>query len=193
MIYPARIGFLSLFISVLLTNVSGATLIERLSFVELTRQADLIVEASVETGSKRTEMRDGVPWTCITLRVLQNLKGNAGPQIEPCFLGGVMGTHVFMVDGQRIPEEGKRGFFFLSDIKKGNVNPLVGWGQGIFYISTDQAGRSVLTTARGATITAISLTPSAQADRSDSETASGVATSTQIVAGSQDPHSINVH
>jgi hypothetical protein len=119
------------------------------------------------------------------LRVLQNLKGNAGPQIEPCFLGGVLGTRVFTVDGQRVPAEGKRGFFFLSDLKRGDVNPLVGWGQGIFYISNDQTGRSVLTTAGGATITAISLTPSSQADGSDPETAYGVATSLQLVAGSQ--------
>lgn len=68
-----------MFISVLLTDVSRATVIEQLSFVELSRQAALIVEASVETGSKRTEIRDGVPLDMYHLASFAKPKGKCGP------------------------------------------------------------------------------------------------------------------
>ncbi len=174
-----RLGLSLTVVCALLPTVCEGSTIERLSFVELARQADLIVQASVETGSSRLEIRDEIPWTCITLRVTKNLKGNTGPTLETCFLGGVVGTRVSAVSGQRLPGEGKAGFFFLTDPKKGYINPLVGWSQGIFYVSTDSAGREFITTATGGIVSTINLSPSSQADGFEQEAVRGVSTAPQ--------------
>ena len=174
-----RFGLTSAVVCAIFPGVCEGSTIERLSFVELAHQADLIVQASVETGSKRVEIRDEVPWTCTTLRVQKNLKGNSGPTLELCFLGGVVGTRASAVSGLRIPAEGKAGFFFLSDPRKSYVNPLVGWSQGIFYVSADSTGRELITTATGAIVSTISLSPSTQAESLELEAVRGVVTTPQ--------------
>ena len=181
--FPVRIT-LSLIVAFAFTSVCESATIQRFSFVELSREAGLIVQASVEAGSKRVEMRDQIPWTCITLRVTKNFKGGSGPSLELCFLGGVVGTRASSVVGQRLPAEGKEGFFFVSESKKNYINPLIGWSQGIFYITTDSAGRQIITTATGAIVSSINLAP-LQTDGVVQEAARGVVAAPQTAGAAQ--------
>lgn len=181
--FPARITLSFIFVCAITTLSESAT-IQRFSFVELSREADLVVQASVEAGSKRVEIRDQVPWTCLTLRVTKNLKGGSGPSVELCFLGGVVGTRASSVVGQQLPSEGKEGFFFISDSKKNYINPLIGWSQGIFYITTDSTGRQIITTATGAIISTINLA-AVQTDDVAPEAARGVVTAPQAAGATQ--------
>lgn len=153
-----------------------ATVIEALTFQQVARQADLIVEAEVIPKSRKTHLEGGTPWTCQTLRVLRILKGSAGASQEICFYGGQVGDYIYTASGLVLPTEGKKGFFFLHDSAGHFTNPMVGWEQGGFYIEPG-VGDEAVTTFSGEPITGIDLDARINQPPSEAGTAIGVSTS----------------
>jgi hypothetical protein len=152
---PIRCLLLLCSVSLLGSSTQGvATTVDRLSFIDLSREAQLIVQGTV--SNRRLEVRDGIPWTCIKVDIERLIRGSAGSAIELCFLGGKIGTTTTAVAGTEIPEVGKRGIFFTHDPSARFVNPIVGWSQGIYYVAAE-GGREFVTTASGARISEISL------------------------------------
>jgi hypothetical protein len=137
-------------------GLAYALTVQRISFVELSKSADVIVQAIVESGATRTEIRDDTPRTCFTLRILKILKGNSRPYTELCFFGGTVGGTRFAIPGQFLLDEGKEGIFFLHDLRKDYLNPVVGWSQGLFYV-VREGQQEFVTSARGNKIQSINL------------------------------------
>ena len=143
---------------VLLPSVSvEASMVERLTFGEISREAPVIVQAVVLQNSRRTELRDGIPWTCFVLAIERTIKGPVRKNQDVCFLGGPVGTTKLFVTGTDLPQEGKKGIFFLNEPAVTYVNPLIGWTQGLYYIATAPNGREVVTDSSGQSISRIDL------------------------------------
>lgn len=157
-------GLALLLSPLLLCGPTRATTVERMSFVELARDAELIVQGIV--SARRLEVRDGLPWTCVRIEIEKLLKGSVGNSIELCFLGGKIGDTTTAVTGTQVPEVGRRGIFFSYDPRANFANPIVGWLQGLYYV-VRQEGREFITTASGIRIGQISLVDGSSAPMGD--------------------------
>lgn len=107
------------------------TTLRPMSLAEMTDQAELIFTGSV-VRSEVVLSRDGTfPFTFVTLRVEEVLKGEAEcDELTLRLDGGQLGQEAVFVDGMPELEEGGSYLLFVS----GNgrlASPIVGWRQGM--------------------------------------------------------------
>ena len=122
-----------------------ATTIQKFTFEEMVELSALIIEAEVLEVSVMDE--GNVVHTNVLLAVNDVLKGeNPGDYLELNFLGGESDKIAVMVSGQDIPLKGEKGFYFIEDLERKSVNPLIGWSQGHLRIITDAKGYETLLT-----------------------------------------------
>jgi len=122
-----------------------ATTIQKLTFEEMVKAAELIIDGEVDNITM-VEINEA-PYTRVLLKVHDVLKGDdPGEFIELDFLGGNLAEKSVRVSGQDIPEEGEKGFYFIERPSSRQVNPLVGWSQGHFRIRSDLKGNEYLET-----------------------------------------------
>jgi len=122
-----------------------ATTIQKFTFEEMVELSALIIEAEVLEVSVMDE--GNVVHTNVLLAVNDVLKGeNPGDYLELNFLGGESDKIAVMVSGQDIPLKGEKGFYFIEDLERKSVNPLIGWSQGHLRIITDVKGYETLLT-----------------------------------------------
>ena len=133
-----------------------ASTVERITFSEMAKIADVIVQASVEPGRSIVIRDNDIPWTCLTLHVEKVFKGTTPSYSNICFLGGTAGSTSLSVADSYIPPEGADGIFFLQNQSARYVSPLVGWAQGAFLIQTVGAASTLqITSADGYPVTSI--------------------------------------
>lgn len=78
--------------------------------------------------------------TLVTFEILDRLKGpDPGPTLELRFLGGAKGDRSLVVSDLRLPSMGERGLYFVEQLDRPQVNPLLGWDQGRFLSGRDPA------------------------------------------------------
>lgn len=127
------------------TSFSAA---EKVDMDRMLAGSELVVQATVT--SLRAEQNDGrYIHTIVTLNLTDVIKGSwAEPTLDISFLGGTMNGMVLNVGGQKIPDLGQEGVFFIENPLHNQVNPLYGWEQGLFIIEIDPAsGEKIVKTA----------------------------------------------
>ena len=113
-------------------------------------EGEVIAVEAQRSGSR------GMVSTFVTFRVIDTLKGDAGAiDIELKFLGGTLNGEVLEVNGSRLPKLGERGVYFVESLSRDLINPLLGWSQGHYLITTN-GGVDSMTTVDAKTIIAVS-------------------------------------
>ena len=142
------------------TSAFGTTLLS-LSVNSLSEQAEFVFEGEVIAVEAQRSGSRGMVSTYVTFRVIDTLKGNAGKgdpgaiDIELKFLGGTLNGEVLEVNGSRLPKLGERGVYFVESLSRDLINPLLGWSQG-HYLITTSGGVDSMTTVDAKPIIAVS-------------------------------------
>tara|TARA_B110000503_G_scaffold46576_1_gene75984 strand:- start:9751 stop:10455 length:705 start_codon:yes stop_codon:yes gene_type:complete len=137
------------------TSAFGTTLLS-LSVNSLSEQAEFVFEGEVIAVEAQRSGSRGMVSTFVTFRVIDTLKGDAGAiDIELKFLGGTLNGEVLEVNGSRLPKLGERGVYFVESLSRDLINPLLGWSQGHYLITTN-GGVDSMTTVDAKPIIAVS-------------------------------------
>jgi hypothetical protein len=122
-----------------------ATTLQRLSLDDMIRQSTSVVRAKV-TGSYTT-LRGQDIWTFYQLQVLETLKPGApaaGGSVDVGVPGGTMKGVRQAVAGAPALTPGTEYVVFLWTSRSG-LTQVIGLSQGLFLVTHDDAGNSVLT------------------------------------------------
>ncbi len=135
----------------LLPGVLPASSVKRVDMAEIARDAQLVFEGRVIGTRVEQEPGSRTIHTWVRFEVLDVVKGNySEPVIELFFLGGSRGDLTVTVSDMRIPALGEHGIYFVEDVERRLVNPLVGWAQGHFLVRYDRdLKRQIITTPDG--------------------------------------------
>ena len=149
-----------LFAAFAVSSAFGTTLLS-LSVNSLSEQAEFVFEGEVIAVEAQRSGSRGMVSTYVTFRVIDTLKGDADKgdpgaiDIELKFLGGTLNGEVLEVNGSRLPKLGERGVYFVESLSRDLINPLLGWSQGHYLITTN-GGVERMTTVDAKPIIAVS-------------------------------------
>jgi len=153
----ARISTLAGFLA-LTAPVLQATTLLGMDIDEVARDAELVFEGEVILRESRRDNGTGNISTHVTFAVMDVIAGDySGDSLELKFLGGVFEGRIMEVSGNRIPQIGEHGIYFVESTSRDLINPLLGWSQGHFLIY-DDAGTSRMATATEAPVIDIQST-----------------------------------
>ncbi len=125
-----------------------ATTLLGMDIDQIAKQAELIFEGEVTERRALQDSNSGIINTYITFRVLDVIKGNAvGDTLELKFAGGEFAGQIVEVSGSVLPALNETGIYFVESATQDMLNPLLGWTQGHFTISTDAGERRVFSAA----------------------------------------------
>lgn len=129
-----RTGFAGIiaFTAILLSTAS-ATTVAKLSFEELTDQADIVVSGSITRSWAAWDSEHKYIWTHYELSVLSTIKGAPGQSVEFEELGGVVDGTGMNVAGTVTYQTGEKVLIFLTRQPNGYLR-TTGWGQGKYSI-----------------------------------------------------------
>ncbi|RLA51005.1 MAG: hypothetical protein DRQ98_12130 [Gammaproteobacteria bacterium] len=166
------------------TELLSATSILEVSFSELCRDSQVIVEGRVSRVTTKRDENSGLIWTVVTIDTSDLISGNLSkPVLQLEFLGGTHNGVTLNVGEMQVPEAGETGIYFINKPGAKQVHPLTGWGQGHFILQTDAKGIQRIATAR--------KRPVAQVEPSDASEHSvlskGTAKGVKVVAGAKPP------
>lgn len=167
--------------------VLNASTIVQKSFEQVSESAELVFEGRV--SGLWTESEGKKIYTWVEFEILDVVKGSYGTdQISLRYLGGSSGERSMKVDRMRQPEIGEQGIYFVNDITKKYVHPLVGWGQGHFLLKPVKAGGPLkVHDSRGRPVSGITSTTN-KIRMFNATKASGV----ELVKGEQEAMSLDV-
>lgn len=119
----------------LFAGSARATTITELHFSDVVAKASLVFEGRV-TGVEARQTSPRMIKTQVTFEVLDVIKGQFnGSELTLSFTGGRVGQRQLQIVDLQIPSIGESGIYFVEDLQKEWVNPLVGWSQGHFLIN----------------------------------------------------------
>jgi hypothetical protein len=119
--------------ALLLLSAASATTIAKLSFNQLTDNADLVVSGTVTRSWAAWDAAHKYIWTHYDVSVLSQIKGSAGQTVEIEELGGVVGDSGMTIPGTVVYQTGEKVLVFLSRWPNGYLR-TTGWGQGKYRI-----------------------------------------------------------
>jgi hypothetical protein len=116
--------------------VMAATILQ-VDTTYLANKSELVFEAEVVNSSSE-QLPNGYIYTYVDFLLLDILIGDAdvGTIITLRFTGGTVGELTLDV-GSTIPVMGERGIYFIEGKDNNLTNPILGWSQGHFKISSD--------------------------------------------------------
>lgn len=120
---------------------TAASTVEQVDVARMLAASEVVFEGVAERHE--TVLDDaGLPRTLVRFRVLEVLKGHAGPELTLGFAGGAIGDLEYAISDLVIPPVGEHGIYFVESLRRTLVNPLYGWSQGAFRIETGAGGGS---------------------------------------------------
>lgn len=134
-----------LFSLMLTAAAMTATTIEKLSLDEMTAKSTAIVRGKVSFS--HVAQHGAVYYTHYKVSVYERLKGSAAAQVDVVMPGGRIGKSEQTFSGIPTFEANSEVVLFLWTSKAGMTH-VIGLGQGIFNVSKDVAGQTIL--SRGA-------------------------------------------
>ncbi|MBN2702149.1 MAG: hypothetical protein JXR29_11945 [Methylothermaceae bacterium] len=127
-----------------------ATSVREVSLDEMLARAELVFEGEVTHLEVKETPHHHRPFTQITFRVLDVIKGREElSTVTLDFLGGQIGDKRLQVSDMDYPELGEHGIYFVESLQRRQVHPLYGWSQGRFLTTVDEAGQLHIRTADG--------------------------------------------
>lgn len=129
---------------------AAAVLLVPLSDAQLTAASTHVVLVTFTGVSVSTQDPDGngtsQPWTTLTARVDQSLKGPlaAGDTLTFLQMGGTAGGRTVRIPGMPAFAQGDRALLFLNGrLANPRFTPLVGWAQGAWRVRTAADGTEI--------------------------------------------------
>lgn len=122
-------------------NLANAASVRQLSVDDLLQSAELVFEGNVIASESRfNETRTSIN-TYVTFEIIDVVNGNYPDEtIELSFAGGAAQDLEMEISGMIYPQVGDSGIYFIEQIGKVFINPIVGWDQGHFLILKDEEG-----------------------------------------------------
>jgi len=119
-----------------MTAIGLATIVVRADVAKLSKLADVIVDATVE--SKRTELdaTGGAIWTIYELRVAETLAGSKRESLTIHVPGGTAGALTQEISGTARLQSGERAVLFLTN--EDDRLLVLGQAQGCLRVTTDK-------------------------------------------------------
>ena len=118
-----------------------ATTLLKLSTDQMIQQSTAIVRAKVVGSSSQAVGRD--IYTYYQLQVSENLKSSSPASLQVAVPGGVAGGYRQMVPGAPALTTGQEYVLFLWTSKSG-MTLIIGLSQGLYAVSQDATGNSIL-------------------------------------------------
>lgn len=138
---------------VLMSQLVNATSILQLDMNDLLQDAEFVFEGEVIASESRFSLSGDAINTYVTFEITDVISGDyALPTIELSFSGGSAQNLTMQVHGMIYPQLGETGIYFIEEIGRVFLNPLVGWSQGHFLIREDDQGAERMYTAGDAPI-----------------------------------------
>lgn len=146
---PAQNMRAVLFLLLLCPAVLSATSVRQLDFDSLLTTSSLVFEGEVlELESQWNDTRAYI-YTSVRFKVKDVLKGDwTESNLELRFAGGTVGEDRQEFEAMIYPAIGEQGVYFVEDVEKLMVHPLVGWSQGHFKV-IEVDGQQRMYTATG--------------------------------------------
>ena len=134
-----------IFLAVLVPSIAQATVVRAVSVAEMTKRADVIVEAQVEALTSAWNPERTRIYTVTRLKVSDSIKGavTKGNVIKIRQIGGTADGITQMVAGNAKFAAGDRVIVFLNRSETENMHFVIGMAQGKFAIS-QQNGRLLI-------------------------------------------------
>ena len=128
-------------------GMASATSVREASVDELIDQSEIIFEGTVVDVRSRKSGPNNIV-TDVVFEVTDVVKGHIPQQrLKLEFLGGEVEGEALSVPAMNYPEVGEKGVYFAESASRTLVNPLYGWDQGRFLISTDANGTERVSTS----------------------------------------------
>lgn len=137
-----RFIILFLFFSLQIDSTIASVII-RMSFDQVVKGAELIIEGEVLTKETRLSPISGRPFTYFKIAIIDVIKGDyPNSTIEIGYMGGQIGELTLKVSDMRMPDIGEWGVYFIETLSEQQVHPLIGWQQGHYrVIKNPQTGQ----------------------------------------------------
>lgn len=130
-------------------GVVNAASIKQMQVDEMLQSAGFIFEGRVTQSEARWNDARSAINTHITFEITDIIHGSyANSSVELSFAGGSLDDLTMQVHGMVYPQVGEQGIYFVEELGKTFVNPIVGWSQGHFLIRKDVNGKQRMTTAQ---------------------------------------------
>lgn len=114
---------------------------------DLLDKAEFIFEGQVINSESTWNQNRTSINTHITFRIIDTIKGNHNQEnLTLIFAGGTVDGLTLNVSGMVYPKVGEKGIYFVENLNGQQVNPLLGWTQGLFRVSNDDNGEERITT-----------------------------------------------
>jgi len=124
----------------------GATTLQQLSLDQMIQESTAIISGKV-MGSTAV-MRGAMVFTKYRVRVTDQWKGNAGPEMEVFVPGGKIGSMTQTYPGSPRLGEGQDYVLFLWTSRTG-LTQVIGLSQGLFTMLRDPKGELLLVRSAG--------------------------------------------
>ena len=145
----AMLPWMVVFCGLLFGVSAQATSIRQLSFDQVAKQAELVFEGEVVAVEARWNADRSHIQTFVTFRITEVLKGSHAPtSLTLSFVGGTVANTTEKFDGLIYPKFGENGIYFVENVSRPQLNPLVGWSQGHYKIVRHQGVDRMLTASR---------------------------------------------
>lgn len=141
--------FIFIFLSVISFNLSAA-IVKGFNIQTLSQQAQVVFEGEVIHRETSVSPYGNQVFTYVTFKISDVIKGNYPySTIKLGFIGGVYNRMMVKVPGVRIPAMGEHGLYFVRDLSRPSLHPLIGWNQGHYIIKSDKEGTYYVYTNTG--------------------------------------------
>ncbi len=148
------LGIAAVCIFIKVPTASATTLI-KYTFEEVTSKSEKVVDAVVIAKASRPSDDGKTAYTYVTLRRLQNFKGEAAPRFTLRFMGGDTPKGRIAVVAMPELQAGRRYILFIGN-ESDMFCPIRGWHQGVFEVKADVGGKNYITDYAGRKILGIS-------------------------------------
>ncbi len=127
---------------------SSIAISKKLTFSELTEEADIVILGEVSEVSCKCSEGSKKIYTYVTIIVEKTIKGPSNDKITVRLLGGKVGGKTMKVFGMPEFKKEEEIYLFLKS-DESLYCPVVGWLQGKFNIKKDKNGERVVVNNKG--------------------------------------------
>ena len=145
-------------------QAAHATTILQVHMDSMLKTAQLVFSGRVLSSEARWLEDGSTIKTFIVFDVQEIISGNySEDELTLSFEGGTVAEDTIEISGMTMPKLGEKGIYFVENIDRPLVNPIVGWSQGHFLIKNNEAGEEIVLTQNELGVTKMELqSPTAQ-------------------------------
>lgn len=135
-------------------GAANASSIRQIHMDEMLKTAELIFEGKVIKSEARWLANGITIKTFIVFEVEEVISGEySDSQLTLSFEGGTVAEDTVQISDLNMPELGEKGIYFIEQLDRSSINPIVGWSQGHFLLKPNSSGEQTVLTQSGMFVT----------------------------------------